>query len=118
MDIAAQQLKTIPREILTTVEEPAQYPGGKSALNKYLSNNLVYPKDALKANEEGRVVIQFVVEIDGSLSHIEIIEKVSAACDQEALRVVQKMPKWNAARHQGAFVASYQTLPIVFKLDR
>jgi protein TonB len=106
----------IPREIFTTVEQMPEFPGGQAALNAFLSKNLRYPKSAFKNNIEGRVVVRFVIETDGSISNPEIVRSLDTDCDRETLRVINKMPRWNPGRQNGVAASVYYTLPVSFKL--
>ena len=95
--------------------EPEAYPefkGGQEALRKYLEENLVYPEKARKDSIEGKVIVSFVVEMDGSLTEIEILKSVNPLLDQEAIRVVRQMPKWEPGDER-----EKMALPITFKLD-
>ena len=116
ISFAQENSNKIPREIFTTVQQMPEFPGGKEALNKFIAKNLRYPKSAYSKSIEGRVVARFIVETDGSISNAEIVNSVSPDCDEETLRVINKMPKWNPGRHNGVAAACYYTLPISFKL--
>ncbi len=107
----------IQRQIFTSIEQMPEFPGGPAAMNKFLSKKLKYPKSAYKNNIEGRVVVQFIVEVDGTLSDIKIKHSLDPDCDKETLRVIRKMPKWNPGRQNGVAAACYYTLPVTFKLD-
>lgn len=113
---SAQEAAPLPvqREVLTTVEQMPEFPGGNSALYKYLSKKIKYPKKAKKEKTEGKVVVRFVVEPDGSLSNPVVLSKVGDGCEEEILRVIRKMPRWNPGRQNDAFVAVYYTLPVSF----
>ena len=115
---SAQEAAPLPvqREVLTTVEQMPEFPGGQAALNAFLSKNLRYPKSASKNNIEGRVIARFVVETDGSISNPEIVRSLDADCDKDTLRVIHKMPRWNPGRQSGVAAASYYSLPVSFKL--
>ena len=104
-------------KIFVNVEEPAEFPGGERALIKWLKDNINYPESAKKNGIEGRVVVQFVVEEDGSIEQASIIKGVSQDLDREALRVVLKMPKWHPGKNDGISVRSYFNLPITFRLS-
>jgi TonB family protein len=116
ISFAQQEGNKIQRQILTTVEQMPEFRGGKEALNKFLAKNLRYPKNAYNNKVEGRVVARFIVETDGSISNAEIIDSVSPDCDEETLRVINKMPKWNPGRQNSVAAACYYTLPVSFKL--
>ena len=104
-------------EIFVAVEQPAEFPGGQQALMKWLSNNIRYPEAAQQNDIQGRVVVKFVVEKDGSIGHAEIVRGVDKDLDREALRVVNKMPKWQPGKNNGVAVRSYFNLPVTFKLQ-
>lgn len=103
-------------EVFTAVEVMAEPPGGMEGLLRYLIENIRYPEEAYKANEQGRVIVKFVVEADGSIADPEIIKGVSPSLDREALRVVREMPKWAPGKVNGKPVASWFNLPVSFKL--
>ena len=104
-------------EIFVAVEQPAEFPGGQAALMKWLSNNIRYPEAAQQNDIQGRVVVKFVVEKDGSVAHAEIARGVDKDLDREALRVVNKMPKWQPGKNNGVAVRSYFNLPVTFRLQ-
>ena len=104
-------------EIFVAVEQQAEFPGGQAALMKWLSNNIRYPEAAQQNDIQGRVVVKFVVEKDGSIGHAEIARGVDKDLDREALRVVNKMPKWQPGKNNGVAVRSYFNLPVTFKLQ-
>ena len=99
------------------VEQQAEFPGGQAALMKWLSNNIRYPEAAQQNDIQGRVVVKFVVEKDGSVGHAEIARGVDKDLDREALRVVNKMPKWQPGKNNGVAVRSYFNLPVTFRLQ-
>lgn len=104
-------------EIFVAVEQPAEFPGGQAALMKWLSSNIRYPEAAAQNDIQGRVVVKFVVEKDGSVAHAEIARGVDRDLDREALRVVNKMPKWQPGKNNGVAVRSYFNLPVTFRLE-
>lgn len=114
-----QQVKEEPKpdQIFQAVEQPAEFPGGQAALMKWLSNNIRYPESAQQNGVSGRVIVKFVVEKDGSISQASIAKGVDRDLDQEALRVVKRMPKWQPGKNNGQAVRSYFTLPVTFKLQ-
>ena len=103
-------------EIFTAVEQEAMFPGGQAALNKWLSKNLHYPETAQQNEIQGRVVVQFIVEKDGSVRNPTILRSVDRDLDREALNVVSKMPKWQPGKNNGVTVRSYFRLPVNFRL--
>jgi TonB family protein len=104
-------------DVYNSVGQSPQFPGGAEALSKFLSENLKYPALAKENGIEGRVVLSFIVENDGSLTDVKILRDIGAGCGQEALRLVRTMPKWEPGQHQGRKVRVMFTLPVLFKLN-
>lgn len=104
-------------EIFIKVDEPAEFPGGLSALMKWLSLNVEYPEIAKKNKIEGKVIIQFIVEKDGSIGDAKILNSVDPYLDAEAIRVIKLLPNWKPGSNNGIPVRSYFNLPISFKLN-
>ena len=103
--------------IFTVVEEMPQFPGGMGEAMRFLAQNIKYPKAAQQAKIEGRVIVQFVVGKDGSVSDIQIMRSVSPDLDAEAIRVVGMMPKWIPGKQRGKAVTVKFTMPIMFRLQ-
>lgn len=116
ISFSKQDNKQISREAFTTAEQMPTFPGGKSALNKYIERHLRYPEKAMKNALEGKVVLRFIVGADGTVSNIEVVKRLSTECDEEAVSVIEKMPKWDPGMQNGAFVSVYYTLPITFAM--
>lgn len=106
-----------PEKIFVAVEQPAEFPGGQAAMMKWLSNNIRYPESAQQNGISGRVVVKFVVEKDGSIGSPQIVKGVDRDLDQEALRVVKRMPRWQPGKNNGQPVRSYFNLPVTFRLQ-
>ena len=104
-------------EIFAVVEEEPAFPGGENALYEFLDKNLVYPRPARDAGIEGVVMVEFVVEPNGKLSHVSAIRKVAPSLDEEAIRVVKMMPAWSPGKQRGKAVRTYFRLPINFQLS-
>lgn len=104
------------KDVFVAVEKQAEFPGGIQALMHWLSMNIRYPESAQQGNIQGRVIVKFVVNADGTISHPVVLKGVETSLDNEALRVVRAMPKWIPAENQGQKVASYFNIPISFKL--
>lgn len=104
-------------QIFVAVEQQAEFPGGQAALMRWLSQNVRYPEAAQQNDVQGRVVVKFVVEKDGSIGAATIAKGVDKDLDREALRVVKKMPKWQPGKNNGVAVRSYFNLPVVFRLQ-
>lgn len=96
---------------------PPQYPGGYEALITYLIHHVKYPPEAFKKKIEGKVIVTFVVEKDGSITNVKVKSAVHPALDAEAVRVVKSMPKWKPGTENGKAVRVNYVLPITFKLD-
>jgi protein TonB len=91
-----------------------EFPGGMQAMYNYITNNLQYPKLAKESNRTGRVMLSFVVNADGSISDIKIMEGIGFGCDDEAMRVVSEMPTWRPGIQNGTQVPVRLILPINF----
>ena len=98
--------------------ENAQFPGGDQACFQWLSDNIKYPKDCLKEKVEGRVIVNFVVEKDGSITDVKAMKSPHSSLSKEAERVVKAMPKWKPARFNGEVIRSRFTLPMIFRLPK
>ena len=98
------------------VEDLPQFPGGASEFMKWLTKNLKYPATAQKKQVRGKVVAQFIVNTDGSVSDLELTEHLEAACDREVLRVLRMMPKWQAGVMNAKPCRTKVCIPIVFNL--
>ena len=94
-----------------------KFKGGDEGFYKYLSENIVYPPDAQKKSIQGRVVVSFVIGRDGYVKNVELVTGVSKSLDNEALRLVKNMPRWEPALFEDKLVNIKQTLPINFKLE-
>lgn len=105
-----------PTADMSTVDTDPEFPGGTTALYKYVSDNIHYPEKAKADGVEGRVYVRFVIEADGSVTNVELLRKVSKECDEEALRVVQNMPRWQPATKDGKHVRTQYVMPIYFQL--
>lgn len=98
------------------IDEMPEFPGGLEMLMEYLAQNIHYPEVARKAGIEGKVMVRFVVETDGSITDCTVMESLSEECDEEALRVVKRMPKWKPGIKDGQPVSVGFFLPVRFKL--
>ena len=94
------------------------FPGGLNELMNYLSTNIVYPEEAWKKGEEGRVIISFIVETDGSVSNASVSKSVSPSLDAEAVGVITAMPKWMPGKSNGHAVRVKFNVPISFKIPK
>lgn len=106
-------------EILVEPEQQAEFPGGQPALHRFLAENLHYPPMAMENGIQGRCYIQFVVTQEGEITNVKVKKGVPdcSQCDQEAIRVVKKMPKWKPAASNGKPVNCFYLLPVTFTLN-
>lgn len=104
-------------EVFEQVDENPEYPGGFEALIKYIGDNLKYPKEAADAKTEGKVFVKFIIQKDGSVGNVEVLKGIGYGCDEEAMRVVRAMPKWNPGKQNGEPVNVFFTMPFKFLLD-
>lgn len=107
----------VEEEIFEVVEEMPEFPGGPAAMMKYLNNNIRYPTIAQENGIEGRVIVQFVVNSDGSIVDANVVRSVDPFLDKEALRVINSMPKWKPGKQRGKSVRVKYTLPVMFRLQ-
>jgi TonB family protein len=104
-------------EVFNIVEEMPEYPGGMDELMKFIQRNIRYPKEAQEQGKQGRVIVQFVVEKDGSITDVNIVRSADPQFDAEALRIVNMMPKWTPGKQRGKEVRVRFTLPVTFRLQ-
>lgn len=98
------------------VEQKPSFPGGESAMYKWLQDNIIYPAAASEEGVQGKVTVQFIVEKDGSITHVQVVRGKHPALDAEAARVIRKMPRWTPGRNNGQPVRVTYHLPVQFKL--
>ena len=98
------------------VEVMPTFPGGEQELLKYLAENVKYPRLAREAKIQGLVIVRFVVDADGFVGNIELLRGIGAGCDEEALRVVNSMPKWEPGYQNNRAVPVIYNMPIRFAL--
>lgn len=98
------------------VEDLPQFPGGAVELMKWLTKNLRYPSAAQRQKVQGKVVVQFIINNDGTMANLEVVKSLNADCDREALRVMRMMPKWKPGVQDGKPCRTKVCIPIVFKL--
>lgn len=94
-----------------------KYPGGEEAMIDFLVKNIKYPEKAMKDSVQGKVFVQFKVDKDGSIKEIKLLRGIGYGCDEEAVRVIKMMPKWEPALKDGKPVQAEMALPIKFKLS-
>lgn len=114
---SVRAVDTYPKLALVEVDVLPEFPGGMNQARMFLANNIQYPAEAEENEVEGTVMVKFIVEIDGSISNIVIVNKLGYGCDKEVIRVLKKMPKWKPGELKGKPVRTYFALPVSFKLQ-
>lgn len=109
--------KTKAVQVPVPVQRNPEFPGGISAMYDYLNRNIFYPSAAKDAGIQGRVIVQFTVAEDGKIIDVMILKSLDAELDQEGLRLVKSMPKWNPGEQAGYPVKMKVVIPIIFKLN-
>ncbi|MDG1331825.1 MAG: energy transducer TonB [Crocinitomicaceae bacterium] len=94
-----------------------RYPGGEGELMEFISKNIKYPQIDLENGDQGRVILEFIVEKDGEVNEVKILRGVSATMDKEAKRVIELMPNWKPGEAGGKIVRTKMRLPVTFRLD-
>ena len=105
------------QQIFQVVEENPEFPGGMKECMKFLNNNIKYPQISQENGVQGRVIIQFVVNADGSIVDPVVVRGVDPYLDKEALRVIKLMPKWKPGKQRGKAVRVRYTQPVLFRLN-
>ena len=115
-----QEQKPVPvsssNKVFDVVDVIPSFPGGNKELMDYIHKGIVYPESCLKNKKQGRVLVSFVVEKNGSLSDLKILRSVNSEFDKEAVRLVKSMPKWTPAIKNGKYVRCKYVIPVTFKL--
>ena len=115
--VKAEPKPEVENKVFDVVEQMPSFPGGPSALMQYLSSNIKYPVVAQENGVQGRVVVSFVVERDGSITDVNVLRSVDPSLDKEAVRVVKSMPKWNPGKQNGSAVRVKYQVPVSFRLQ-
>jgi len=106
-----------PNYVFKNVEQMPSFPGGVSALMKYINENVEYPPTCIDSDIQGRIIVRFIVERDGSLSNIQIARSLDPALDSVALKLVKGMPKWTPGHQKGKEVRVAYSVPVTFRLE-
>ena len=106
-----------PNKVFDVVEQTPSFPGGDAALMRFLSTNVHYPAVAEENGIQGRVVVTFIIERDGSISDVKVVKSVDPSLDKEAVRVIESMPRWKAGTQNGEPVRVKYTMPVTFRLQ-
>ncbi len=115
-DVKEVTAKPAEPEVLQFAEVMPSYPGGDKELYAFLGKEMNYPPSALEEGVQGRVVVRFAVGVNGTISQVQVVKKIDPRLDEEAIRLVNKMPKWRPGTQNGKPVAVYFTLPVLFKI--
>lgn len=115
--VAQPEPKPEVEKVFDVVEQMPSFPGGPSALMEWLSNNVKYPVVAQEYGVQGRVVVSFVVERDGSITDVKVVRGVDPSLDKEASRVVRAMPRWIPGKQNGSAVRVKYNVPVAFRLQ-
>ena len=113
----AEEKPEVENKVFEVVEQMPSFPGGSAALMKYLSENIKYPVVAQENGVQGRVVVSFVVERDGSITDVKVARSVDPSLDREAMRVVRSMPHWIPGKQNGSAVRVKYNVPVSFRLQ-
>lgn len=115
--VEVDEEEIVEQEIFTVVEESPSFPGGDEARIRFLQENIDYPQMARESGIQGTVYVTFVVEPNGSVSGVRVLRGIGGGCDEEAVRVIKKMPKWNPGKQRGKPVRVQFNMPIKFTLQ-
>ena len=113
----AQYKKAANDKVLEKAEVMPEFPGGEQAMMQCVADNVKYPQEAIDKEISGRVMVGFVVEKDGSISDVKVVKGIGGGCDEEAVRVVNAMPKWKPGMDKGKPVRVSYMMPFSFKLQ-
>ena len=116
-EIEVEEEEVDEQQIFTVVEEMPSFPGGMGECMKFLSKNINYPSISQENGVQGRVIVQFVVNTDGSIVEPVVMRGVDPYLDKEALRVIKMMPKWSPGKQRGKPVRVKYTVPVMFRLQ-
>ena len=116
VDTDKNESAIIEDEVFLVVEVAPEYTGGENALMTYLSENILYPQVARESNIQGTVYVSFIIEKNGEVSNIKVMRGIGGGCDEEAVRVVQSMPKWKPGTQRGKPVRVQFNWPVRFIL--
>ncbi len=115
---SATKNEEIPVYDTSDIEVYPEFPGGQAAFARFLSRNLRYPESAIEHGVQGKILVSFIIEKNGSLSNIQILRGIGNDCDEEAVRVLSKSPKWTPGRQNQQNVRVAYTIPINFQLPQ
>ena len=104
-------------KIFGTAEEMPSFPGGEKALMQYIKDNTYYPEEMCEGAAQGRVMVGFVINEDGSISDVKVLRSLTPECDEVAVKIVKGMPKWNPGKQNGKAVKTKYTVPVSFRTE-
>lgn len=104
-------------KIFGAAEEMPSFPGGEKALMQYIKDNTYYPKEMCEGAAQGRVMVGFVINEDGSISDVKILRSLTPECDEVAVEIVKGMPRWNPGKQNGKAVKTKYTVPVSFRTE-
>ena len=113
----AQDKKVANDKVYEKVEVMPEFPGGEQAMMDFVAKNVVYPQEARDKEISGRVMVGFIVEKDGGISDAKVVKGIGGGCDEEAVRVVNAMPKWKPGKQKSKPVRVSFMMPFNFKLQ-
>lgn len=105
------------KPVFTIVEEMPYFPGGEAERLKFLTENIVYPQQAAENGIQGAVYVQFIIDSKGNINDAKVVRGIGSGCDEEALRVIKKMPRWKPGKQNGKQVRVLYNMPVFFKLQ-
>ena len=116
---AAQDTSKVKTEepILDFADIEPEYPGGQAAMQQFIQSHVIYPESSREMNEQGTVYVQFVVNLDGSITEVRVLKGVSDSLDAEAIRVIKLMPNWKPGMQAGKAARLRHIIPIAFRTD-
>ena len=115
--VMVQNKKATNDKVYEKVEVMPEFPGGDQAMMDFVAKNVVYPQEARDKEISGRVMVSFIVEKDGSITDAKVVKGIGGGCDEEAVRVVNAMPKWKPGKQKGKPVRVSFMMPFTFKLQ-
>ena len=104
-------------ELIMVAEVMPEFPGGAEKMLEFIQDNIKYPEAARESGTQGRVFVEFVIETDGSISNANVIRGIGNGCDEEAVRLIQSMPKWKPGKQRGEAVRCSYMVPVVFNIE-
>ena len=104
-------------KIFGAAEERPSFPGGEKALMQYIKDNTYYPEEMCEGAAQGRVMVGFVINEDGSISDVKVLRSLTPECDEVAVKIVNGMPKWNPGKQNGKAVKTKYTVPVSFRTE-